>query len=399
MDIWRSFGGMMETELVSADPAAALYAVNEAGITIYDAVQMHDEITTRFRIRRQDYKKLQTLSARRGYSLRIVGRKGLFWTGKTALKRPVLLLGVLILLALALYLPSRVYFFKVEGNVTIPTRLILEKCTQCGISFGASRSEVRSEKMKNALLEAIPELQWAGINTSGCTATISVRERTVTQVVEEATGVCSIVALRDAVITECTVTKGNALCKVGQAVKAGQVLVSGYTDCGIAIRATRAQAEIYGQTDRDLEAVTPSQWQERGTKTVVEKKYSIIIGKNRINFYKGSGISDASCDKMYEEYYVTLPGGFQLPVCLVTETWTYYESMDTELAEEAAAECLSAFARRYVPQQMIAGQILAQQETVTAADGIFCLLGDYSCLEIIGQVQKEEIIKPNGKYD
>ena len=96
---------------------------------------------------------------------------------------------------------------------------------------------------------------------------------------------------------------------------------------------------------------------------------------------------------------MTLPGGFQLPVCLVTETWTYYESMDTELAEEAAAECLSAFARRYVPQQMIAGQILAQQETVTAADGIFCLLGDYSCLEIIGQVQKEEIIKPNGKYD
>lgn len=33
--------------------------------------------------------------------------------------------------------------------------------------------------MKNALLSAIPELQWAGVNTYGCRAVISVRERTL----------------------------------------------------------------------------------------------------------------------------------------------------------------------------------------------------------------------------
>ena len=399
MDIWRSLGGMIEAELVCADPAEALCAVNASGITIFDAVQAEDKITTRFRICRQDYKRLVSLSARKGYALRIVSHKGLFWTGKAVLKRPVLLLGTFFLLVLALYLPSRVYFFRVEGNVTIPTQLILEKCAQCGISFGASRREVRSEKMKNALLEAIPELQWAGINTSGCVATISVRERTVTEAKEESTGVSSIIAVRDGIITECTVTKGSALCKVGQAVKAGQVLVSGYTDCGIAIRATQAQAEIYGQTNRNLTVLTPSQWLERESKTVTEKKYTLVIGKNRINFYFGSGISDTTCDKMYEEYYVTLPGGFQLPVCLITETWTYYESTETEQTQNTAEDFLSSFAKRYVTQQMIAGRILLQRETVTAGEGVFCLQGDYSCLEMIGQVQKEEIIKPNGKYD
>ena len=37
---------------------------------------------------------------------------------------------------------------------------------------------IRSEKVKNSLLQRIPQLQWAGINTDGCVAVISVREKT-----------------------------------------------------------------------------------------------------------------------------------------------------------------------------------------------------------------------------
>ena len=62
---------------------------------------------------------------------------------------------------------------------------------------------------------------------------------------------------RDGFIVSATVTRGNFLCRVGQSVKAGQVLISGYTDCGICIQATRAEGEIYAQTSRDFAAVTP----------------------------------------------------------------------------------------------------------------------------------------------
>lgn len=397
MDLWKSLGGMVTAELICADPASALGQVNAAGITVFDAAQSADEITVRFSVRRRDIDALKILAQRKGYSLKTVRYVGLYWQGKKLLKRPVLLFGILLLTLLAMYLPTRVYFFRVEGNVQIPTRLILEKCEQCGIGFGASRREVRSEKMKNALLEAIPQLQWAGINTSGCVATITVRERTDTQTAESVCTVSSIVAARDGIITQCTVTKGNPLCKVGQAVQAGQVLVSGYTDCGISIRATRAEAEIFAQTSRNLTAVTPLQWCKEGSQTRVEKKYALVIGKNRINFYFGSGISDSSCDKMYEENYLTLPGGFQLPVCLVTETWTYYEPESVKLTQEDASQTLSAFARQYTLEQMIAGQILRQEETVIFGEDACTLQADYDCHEMIGLVKKEEI--PYGKYD
>ena len=395
MDLWKSLGGMVRFKLTSADPAAAISQVNAAGITVFDADRVDDDIVTEFSVRRQDVNKLQSLAKKRGYDLTLSRRSGIYWVGKRFLRRPVLTAGILLFLLAAMYLPSRIFFFEIEGNITIPTRLILEKCQQCGISFGASRREVRSEKMKNALLAAIPELQWAGINTSGCRAVITVRERTKTQQPQNDCGVSSIVAKRDGVITQCTVIKGNPLCKVGQAVRAGEVLVSGYTDCGITIQATQAQGEIYAATNRTLTAISPLNWQSKGTKTVTEKKYSVIIGKKRINFYKGSGISGATCDKMYTKSYVTLPGGFQLPIIVATEIWTYYDESTVTLSQPD----LSNFANRYLLEQMIAGQIVSRFESGMADEGIYRFQGNYACTEMIGQIRSEETIKPYEQHD
>ena len=398
MNMWQSFNGTVQVQIISADPPAAINTLNQSGVILYETEYV-DDFTLLIQIRRQDYKNVKRIAAKRGEELSLKRKTGLYWTVKGLLKRPVLVIGMLFLLFAGTFLPTRIYFFQVEGNETIPDKMILEYAAQCGISFGASRREVRSEKMKNALLEAIPQLQWAGVNTSGCVATISVREREITEQTPQGTGVSSIVASRDGVILSCTVTRGNGLCKVGQAVKVGQVLISGYTDCGLSIKAEESQGEIYARTDWDLTAVTPDTCQSKAYVTGQKKKYALIIGKNRINFYKDSGISDATCDRMYEEKHLTLPGGFVLPVTLVTEVWTYYACTEETLLPEDASMQLSEFAKSYLNSQMIAGQILSGQENVTGSDGAISLQGQYACHEMIGRVQKEEIMRPYGKSD
>ena len=57
------------------------------------------------------------------------------------------------------------------------------------------------------------------------------------------------------------------------------------------------------------------------------------------------------------------------------------------------------FAKSYLNSQMIAGQILSGQENVTGSDGAISLQGQYACHEMIGRVQKEEIMRPYGKSD
>jgi len=399
MSIWKSMAGMVKVSLTCADPAAALMEISSQGIVIYHAFRSEEDITTFFSIRRQDYRRLKSITDRRGYDLRLLRRGGLYWTAKGFLKRPVLLIGLAVLLYLTAWIPTRVFFIRIDGNTQIPTRMILETCEQCGISFGASRSAVRSEKVKNALLEAIPQLQWAGINTSGCVATITVKERSSGMNQTDPGGVSSIVASRDGIIRECTVTKGNALCKVGQAVKEGEVLVSGYTDCGITTKAIRAEAEVYALTQREIEVFTPMNFDKKVLASRQEKKYSLIIGKKRINLYKGSGISDTTCDKICSETVLTLPGGFALPVILVTEAWTYYDCQEEALEEADSAKTLQDFTERYLFGQMVAGQILSRGEQLKSDGGFYTMHGKYACLEMIGRVRDEEIITPDGEQN
>lgn len=393
MGLFHSFAGLLYVRLTSADVSVLLSQISAKNVPLY-RVEWIDDLTVKGMIHRKDYRFLRELIEHRGDRLEIVKRRGLYWGGKNLLQRPVLLSGTVFFLLLALYLPSRILFVKVEGNRAVSAKLILEAAEDCGISFGASRREVRSEKVKNALLEQIPELQWVGVNTSGCVATISVTEKSVAQQSQEQpSGVSSIVAARDGVIWECTVTRGNALCQVGQAVKAGQTLVSGYTDCGITIKATRAEAEIYAQTLRDLEVVTPTNVTTRGDKLRCETKYSLMIGKKTINLFKDSGISDATCVKMYEEYFLTLPGGFQLPIGIVRETWSYYDCRETEITQEASLAWLQTAAEDYLHSQMIAGRILSEDTEVLTENGICCLSGRFACLEMIGLVKDEEILQ------
>lgn len=392
MDLWQSVNGMTSLRIICADPPGILTTIHNAGIQIHQAT-MTDEMTLMLSVRRQDVRLLHRTLKNKGVDIQKVKQRGLYWVLKSVLNRPVLVGGMILLLLMTVFLPTRIFFFWVEGNVNVPARLILEQACAYGLEFGASRRAVRSEKVKNALLEAIPQLQWAGINTAGCVATISVRERQPDSIPENDT-VSSIIATRDGIIQDITVTGGNPLCKAGEAVRKGQILISGYTDCGISIRAERARGEVYAVTERKISAYLPTEWSYRGEKQSAVKKYGLIIGKKRINLYKGSGILDTGCVKMYEEKFLTLPGGFQLPLAIVIESWVSFPSNLVSVSVDESSSALTELTREYLSKSMIAGRILSQNETVSQEDGALKLEGVYGCLEMIGREQSEEIVTP-----
>ena len=382
MGLFRNLAGEVRLRLTGADITASLTRINAAGILLRD-VEMVDELTVCLTVLRKDYRKIASMAKRRGDTLHVESRQGLYWEIKRMMHRPVLVFGILFLLMLSWYVPSRICIIEVEGNTTVPTNLILEKAAECGISFGASRKEVRSERVKNSLLEAMPELSWAGVNTYGCRTVITVRQREPEPAAGE-TGVADIVASRDGYILSCDVLSGNGLCHPGQAVQAGDVLISGYTDCGICITATRASGEVVAATRREITAVTPAKCMKKTDAAGRRVNYSLIVGKNRINFNNNSGISDASCGRMETNYHLTLPGGYRLPVTLVAETVT--ASHLTEKNADGTA-ILSDFPEDYLKTQMIAGTVTAAVETITEGDGLWLLTGDYACTEMIGRVR------------
>ena len=153
----------------------------------------------------------------------------------------------------------------------------MESAARTGLTFGTSARKLRSEHIKNALLSELDQLQWLGVNTYGCVAVIRVLERESQPPQELLPPVTSIVASVDGIVASVTVTSGNALCKPGDAVTAGQLLISCYADLGICQKGTQAKGQIMGLTERHLTVVTPVVYENRGRVVSTDHRFSLQI--------------------------------------------------------------------------------------------------------------------------
>jgi hypothetical protein len=205
------------------------------------------------------------------------------------------------------------------------------------------------------------------------------------------------VADQDAYILSSTVTNGTALVHPGDSVTKGQILISGYIDNGFHIRASRAGGEILGLTNRNLSAVMPSKSLNILEQTTTKYNISLSIRKKRINLWKDSRISDTCCGRMYEEYFVSLPGGYQLPVAICIDRYPSYQTEGYDIPQEKADSGLKDFSEAYLTNQMIAGTILRKHHKIIAADNLYCLTSNYTCSEMIGREEREQIGEHNGK--
>ena len=337
-------------------------------------MEFPDALTAEFLVRRGMEGRIRVREGERLETVRAGGLPVVL----EVLGRWKLMCGVVVLLLfLTVFLPTRILFLEVEGNGEVPARLILERAEECGVYFGASRRSLRSERVKNHLLWAIPELRWAGVNTQGCTAVITVALRDSGMAGEEELP-GDIAAVTDAVVTEVILQSGTALVRPGEAVQEGQLLISGTADLGHSTRIDRAEGEVYGLTRRVVEVRLPENSALRTENGRTVRRFSLRIGKKSVNFSNDSGILHGTCVKMRTVNYLTLPGGFTLPVALVTDT--YRLSEERAIPREMTRELLAQQARRYVREQMTAGTILSEE--LQYADG--GLTAVFQCRELIG---------------
>lgn len=381
----------LRIRIVSANISQTLSAIAQQGIEL-NRVHWMDELTVSAFVSARRIRQLKAHLESRGETLQILGAHGAMWRIWGLKGRPVLLAGMGMFLLLSIWLPMKVLFIQVEGNHQVSDRQILQCAQQYGVFFGANRRQLRSEVLKNGLLEQIPQLQWAGVNTKGCVAVISVREKPIPQT-EPNESFSNIVASCDGIIRSLTVTKGTPVCTVGQAVEKGQLLVSGYTDCGLKLLATGAQAEVFADTNRSFQAMTPTQYSSRREVQSEKTQFSLQIGKKLIKFYNSSRISLAGCDTICKRDFLTLPGGFTLPVAWITERVTSYQTEDRSIEDPTELSWLRAAADAYLTDQLLVGRIMESAATDRLDADAYALDLRYSCYEMIGKVSNKEIIK------
>ena len=151
MGMWKSMAGELKIEIISASQFDLLSELNQCNIRLFD-IRYVDELTVVFIINLKDFTQFKRIVSRRGEKWRILQRNGAFLNLSRLRKRPVLIFAAVVYIMLLIYIPNRVLFIQVQGNTVVTDERIVDQANKCGIFFGASRRDVRSEKMKNILL-------------------------------------------------------------------------------------------------------------------------------------------------------------------------------------------------------------------------------------------------------
>jgi hypothetical protein len=95
---------------------------------------------------------------------------------------------------------------------------------------------------------------------------------------------------------------------------------------------------------------------------------------------------------MYKKTYLVLPGGFTLPVALVTQEIIRY---DTEAFHLEDFSFMESICRNYLQSIMRYGTILQEESHIEVFEGVCRFTAGYSCHEQIGLIKEEELTNHN----
>lgn len=376
--------GHCRLEITGVEPSRCLNRFLRCGVGFWD-LATPDAYTLQCSVLTRDLAAAVQTARGCQCQARCLARHGFAHRYGGLVRRPMLLVSLALLLAGILVLPNFIWTLEVQGNVTVPTAQILQELDNIGVRFGTWGPGLSNREIKNKMLLRIPALQWLAVNCSGGRATVLVSERTEADRVTSKREVTNLVAARDGVISQVQVYSGAAQCTPGQAVRQGQLLVSGYCDWDGRIQATRAYGEIYAQTQHKITAKLPAAVAKKQPGGRAKRCIWLNLGRKRIKIFGRSGISAACCDKIESEKMLTLPGGYTLPIGITVQTFRPYTPEQATLAEEDAWPLLRDAARRQLQASMIAGQLESAREEKEAAGGVYTLRTTAWCREMIAR--------------
>ena len=386
--MWRViwfFLGVTRLQVTGASPEWCLQRLAKARVPFHFCGKP-DAFTAGIWILRRDEARVTRLVRAAGCECHVEERGGfpaIFGGLQRRLWLPVLLLAAA---AAAVIVPKFVFFYTVEGNETVPSAQILRELQELGVGFGTYGPSIKPQELKNQMLLRIPKLQWLTVQQSGMRAVVVVRERPEKEPVLDRRSPVNVVAARAGVLTRVQAEAGNCLCAPGQAVSAGELLVSAYTDFGFKTQVTAARAEIYAETIRRATCVLPQHRSVKEAKTARRSAVSLLVGRRRITLF-GGGIPEKPCEKETKTYWLTLPGGFSLPLGIAITGIYEYDTKDEILQEASVQQSLLGQIQTRAQRDMIAGTILDSRCRIQTADGCIRLCATLRCEEMIARMQ------------
>lgn len=337
-------------------------------------------------VRAKDYKKLRKPAKKAGLKLKILKKRGLYFSLKRKKDRIGFAAGIIFITVIMLIMNLFIWDITVSGNSKIKTEDIIDAAEKSGLFCGTFAAKHDTQVMEWAMLNEIEGLASVEINIQGSRATIIVNEAFDEAEMKSDDDVpVNIIASRYGVIRRMDVFDGQDSVKPGDAVMKGDLLVSAvYEDRHNKLTLKHARAVVIAETDYSIKAEFPLEQitREQGALKKTVTDYEIL----------GIDIFHPKNEKYQDMIIETEEKGIcffwiELPIKMnITRYFAVKEKTVTYNFEQARDGAFALLAEKE-KSEMENIEIISRTVEEKIKNGKYILDADYICLMDIAEEQ------------
>lgn len=226
---WRLLRGYVIITVKGTGLEAFLNRAIDAGIGLWETERLSTGMLVAS-VSARDFRKVRKICRAQGWRVTLAGKVGLPFFLGALLRRKALVVGAILAAATVAWASSYIWFVDVDAEPGLPRDEILAVAASHGLRPGVPKSRIDRELVRTVLLLEIDELAWASVSVEGTRAVIHVAERA--GISASAPG--DVIARKDGIVEEIVVFEGSQVARVGDTVKAGDVLIAGFLPPGSA---------------------------------------------------------------------------------------------------------------------------------------------------------------------
>ena len=346
-------------------------------VNIWDVKRQENTLTACTDIK--SYKSLRPYAKKTGVRLRVQKRFGLPFKAYRYKKRVGLLVGVSFFLLFLCAMGQFIWKIEIQGNSVVSGDEITSVLSGLGLKTGAFKPKINAREMERAALLNLQRLSWIAINIDGSTATVEVRERIMPpQMFPDNDKACNIVAARTGLITYMEVYEGQSLCKVGDTVEEGDIIISGIIeDKKLQATYKHARGKIMAQTDFEITIEQPLSISKKvQTGTQKHRRYLRIFGADMPLFiYRPFKVA---YDIKREVKNLSI-GSVSLPLSVIDESYDFYVMEQVTLTEAQALEEAKKSLAEKEKTELLGAELIEKVESGAVLGNMYKFTAKYLC--------------------
>lgn len=349
--------------------------------------------TVCFQTSPKDFKRLKSIARKTNVLLRITEKHGFPFLLILGRRRSLWVGGLAAFFLLICLSSFYVWDISFEGNHRFTDETLLHFMATVPVQCGMRKSRISCTELEKRIRNAFPEISWVSAELTGTRLTIHLRENNrILQARLEPESPCELTAGTDGTVTRIIVRNGKARVKVGDTVKAGDVLVSGelplYDDFEalVKINKVHADAEVYAKTTRTVEWKCPETKEIRAR--TGKRRRGIFFKFLDLKFcFLTPGLKKENTWELFmEESQLKLSKNFYLPVyggILTAEEYVPYEKVLTEAEiSESADRYLNEYLQNFTEKGI---QILGSDVRIERSESHWTIHGTLTVVEDIAK--------------